>query len=118
MPVGEDTAQEFQKRRAETWAASKPWLLLMAIGVIIGSFVGDLNDQSPTQNLVLWLAVFAFCGGSIVRLTYIVRAHYRCPVCGKVPMSGSTFLGSGSFGYERGVDLNPRLCQACGAKLK
>jgi hypothetical protein len=118
MPLDQDTVKEFQENRAETWAASKPWLFLMAIGVIGGLFVGDLNGQSPTERWVLGLIFFVLFGASIMRLTFIVRARYRCPACGKVPMSGWALFGPGSFGYERGVDLNPRQCHNCGTKLK
>ena len=118
MPIEQNTVSAFQKNRAVTWKASKPWLLLMLIGAIGSYFVGDLNSHSSFERWLVWLLCFVLFGASIARLIFIVRTHYRCPACGEVPMSGWASLGSSSLGYERGVDLNPSQCPSCGVKLK
>ena len=118
MPFDQDTMKKFQESRAETWAASKPWLLLGATGVIGSLFVSELNGHSSIEKWILGLIFFLLFGAAIMRLTYIIRARYRCPACGKIPMSGRASFGPSSFGYERDVNLNPRLCPNCGVKLK
>jgi len=117
MPMDSDTAVEFQKRRAEIWAASKPWLFLMLIGFLGGFFVDRISALSPNAIWTASIVLFLVAGASIVRLVQIVNSNYRCPSCGAVPMSGWASLGPGSFGYEEGVDLSPSACPSCGVKL-
>ncbi|MBZ0068439.1 MAG: DUF2818 family protein [Thiobacillus sp.] len=113
-----DNVQEFQRRRKQTWAAAKPWLLLLAVSVGVGLAVGNVTNQSSQKEWAFFLLAFILFFASVVRLVFIVRALYRCPACGEVPMSGWANIGPHSFGAERGVDLNPVQCSRCGAKLK
>ncbi len=113
-----DTVREFQLRRKQTWATAKPWLLLLAVSIGVGLFVGDVSDRSSEKEWAIFLGMFVAFFVSILRLVFIVRAQYRCPVCGEVPMSGWALLGPSAFGAEHGVDLNPSQCSHCGAKLK
>ena len=101
-------ALEFQRRRNETWVAARGWVLSMALGALGGLFVGDLNDQLAPLEWAFGLACFAMFAIPIVRLTYLIRAHYLCPACGQVPMGGFFSFGPSAIGYSRGVELNPK----------
>ena len=114
----QDSVAIFQERRADTWAAGKPWLFLMVVGFIGDWYVGKVDDQTSPRLFVIFLAFFVLLGVAIIRLTFIVKALYRCPVCEEVPMSGWGTFGPGSFEFHSGVDLNPKICPRCGAKLR
>ena len=118
MPPSTDTVQEFQRKRKQTWAAAKPWLLLLVASVVGGLVIGEVTDQSSQEEWWLFLLAVALFIATVARLVFIVRALYRCPACSEVPMSGWAQLGPSSFGAERGVDLNPAQCSRCGTKLK
>ena len=113
-----DTVREFQLRRMQTWAAAKPWLLLLVASTVGGLFVGSVTGQSSQKEWAFFLLAVVVFIASVVRLVFIVRALYRCPACGEVPLSGWAQVGSRSLGVESGVDLNPVQCSRCGAKLK
>ena len=118
MPATIDTVREFQVRRKQTWAAAKPWLLLLIASIVVGLFVGDVSEKSSEKEWAIFLGMFAAFFASILRLVFIFRAQYRCPACGEIPLSSWVSLGPQTFGVERGVDLNPSVCSHCGAKLK
>lgn len=111
-----DTAQEFQRRRKQVWSKTRFWLLALVSG-FVGFFV--VVDGNIDPSLEKWaFFFFAVVAISVVRITFVVCALYRCPICNKIPMSGEFWLGSGSLSYERLVVLDPTECQGCGAKLK
>ena len=110
--------QEFKHRRAETWVASKYWLLLVIVGFVGGAFVGNLDQDSPAELWKWGSLFFALIFVSILRLVFIVRDKYRCPACEGIPMQRNTLLGPGSFGVEEGVALSPARCSNCGVRLK
>jgi hypothetical protein len=110
--------EEFKRRRAETWAASKYWLLLAIAGFAGGAFIGDLNQDSSPKLWKWGTLFFSLVFVSVLRLVFVVRASYRCPACGEIPMQGSALLGPGSFGVEEGVALSPSRCSNCGVRLK
>lgn len=118
MSVSFDSVKEFQRRRKETWAAAKPWAFLLVGSAIGGLFITMAHGKPLTDHWLFSLILFAGFAVSILRLTFIVKASYRCPVCGEVPMQGVSLLGPPSFGHEEGVDLNPTKCLHCGAQLK
>lgn len=118
MPLEQDTVKAFKQNRAATWAASKLWLLLMAIG-LAGAYLSHIgNMRFGFGGWLLPLLCFFFFCISLARFLYIVRTRYVCPACGETPMIGRASFGPSSFGYSRGVDLNPSECPSCGAKLK
>lgn len=118
MPSELEIIEEFKKRRADTWAASKYWLLLAIIGFVGGMFVGNLDQNSSPERWRWGILFLAFIFVAVLRLTFIVRSKYRCPSCGNIPMQRSTQLGPGSFGIEEGVALSPTRCSNCGVRLK
>lgn len=118
MSLSLDSVKEFQKRRKEAWAAARPWLILLLGSAIGGLFITKADGEPLNDHLLLSILVFAGFAVSILRLTYVVKAKYCCPVCGKVPMQGASLLGPSSLGHEEGVDLNPTKCSHCGAQLK
>ena len=118
MPSEHEIIEEFKQRRALIWASSKYWLLLAAIGFVGGAYIGNL-DQNSSPGLWMWgVLFFAFIFVSILRLVFVVRANYRCPACGEIPMRRKAMFGPGSFGFQKGVEVSPIACTNCGARLK
>jgi hypothetical protein len=118
MPEPSDTARKFQLRQKQTWAAAKPWILLLVTSAVVSLVVGNVSSQSSQKEWAFFLLAAGLFFASVARLVFIVRSLYRCPACGEVPLSGWANIGPHTFGAERGVDLNPAQCSRCGAKLK
>ena len=111
----EDTAAEFQRRRADTWSISRPWLLLAALSFTVDVLAGRFDLLSSSEDRIFGQISLAVFGASILRLIFVLRTRYLCPACGAMPMTGGS---SAPFWYRRGVDLDPETCSNCGAKLK
>ncbi len=90
----------------------------MLIGFAGGLFVGEINSQTSVTQTILFILSLVLVLASIIKVTMIVRSSYRCPTCKRLPLSGWGTLGPNSFGYEKGIDLDPTLCPYCGTKLK
>jgi hypothetical protein len=108
---------EFQRRRMLTWNAVKFWFIAMACGVVGMLLVGDVDLNSTPRQLGLSIFFFTLFAVPIVRIVVVVRATYRCPACGAIPMSGSVSFGPSIYGYDRGVAFSPKTCSACGVRL-
>lgn len=76
---------EFQKRRKHTWVVARWWVLPIALCVLF-KLVKYINDPTAPLEMTFSLICFTMVAVSIVRLTYIIRAHYLCPACEQVPM--------------------------------
>lgn len=60
----------------------------------------------PLGTLNLLFGSFIAAGVSIIRITFVVRRLYRCPVCDGIPRNRGSVL------------LDPETCPDCGARLK
>ena len=109
MSQDQDIAREFQKRRETTWNLEKPWVLFMAMGWIGVFIVFNYNGFPPDVRAGLFWGSFLTLVVTIIRINFIIMRNYRCPSCGKIPMT---------HGMRNGVMLNPEECPSCGAILK
>ena len=116
MISNHDASQEFQRRRRQTWVGTRFWMLAMVFGFVGFFVVTDVYNDSSLEKWAFFF--FAVIAVSIIRITFVVGARYRCPICDKIPMSGGFWLGPASLSYERYVPFDPTECPSCGAKLK
>ena len=111
--------EEWRQRRSSTWRAIR---VALTISVICGGAFWYLaKTPASAMNGTQLLATFAiFCALGTAMLVVIFRTNrlYRCPRCDSVPMGEWAAFGSGPFGYESGVALNPKRCASCGAVLR
>lgn len=92
--MSKEEITEFQQRRAKWLRRAIPSVALFLIGALIGVTTGRFN-------IGFYFAIVSFIGWS-----YFTWRLYRCPRCNKIPSSG------------KGVVLNPKFCQNCGAQLR
>ncbi|MEM4987529.1 hypothetical protein V8G57_09040 [Collimonas sp. H4R21] len=110
------TVEEFRHRRKVTWDRAKLWLAAIACGIIGTVLLADVDSNSSPVRFGASIFFFIIAGISSVRVIYIVRANYRCPICDAIPMDGGILL-SPSIGYDEGIAINPKRCSGCGARL-
>lgn len=114
-----DAPMEFKQRRHRTWRAVRWWILVGVIAGVTFALVPGGQDRALSQGeFAFMMACFFTVAISIILMIRGILVHYRCPNCGKIPMTSSMSAGSGGFSYRRGVDLNPTTCSHCGARLK
>jgi hypothetical protein len=91
---------EFQRRRRRALAV----LPLVVVPPVL-SITGVLD--------VFWGTLLWF-GGFLVGFL-LLGLFYRCPQCNQLPMTAWERDG---MGYKQYLDLDPRQCRKCGARLK
>jgi len=104
------SVKEFQKRRKRAFKLFLPCLTLM-FGSLFAMIFGPRDVE--IDWVVYGLAgFFVSIGAQLV----VFLSIYRCPLCNTIPMltEGSILTGS----YEKGIDLAPKVCPTCGARLK
>lgn len=111
MKSVEHTAYTFQKRRKKTWRSARRWLVPMAIGLTGSLYIDEFTAKYPRDEGLFEIGCAVLFVAPLLRLRYLVHDEYLCPVCEKVPMAPET-------SFWGGIDLNPKLCPNCGAKLK
>lgn len=105
------TAYAFQKRRRKAWRSALRWMVPMAIGLAGACYIDEFSERYPRQEGLYEIACSVLFVAPILRLRQLVLDQYLCPACEKVPMAPeAAFWG--------GIDLNPKQCPNCGAKLK
>jgi hypothetical protein len=113
-----DVSAEFQSRRTETWRHVKPWLFATLLAAIPWLFEKSIEENASVAGLTILLGSLLVWLFAILKISHAMNEHYRCPNCNRVPMSGKLFFGTGGVDFEEGVDLTPRICRGCGARLR
>jgi 4-amino-4-deoxy-L-arabinose transferase-like glycosyltransferase len=119
MTSGIDYAAQWNRRRSETWRATRLWLLVALVAGVV-MYLGprgstrDITEAQFTVQLVCLVVLMI----SMSVVIFAVRKHYRCPRCEAIPMSSWWQSRSGGIGFRSGVDLFPSVCPTCGAKLR
>jgi predicted RNA-binding Zn-ribbon protein involved in translation (DUF1610 family) len=102
-----DGSAEFQKRRRRAWRKVR-WAVL----ALLVSFAAAWWDMR------FFFIGFVASAGAIIWLTFVGTRHYRCPACGKLPMTNGPAFGTDGIWYDKSVDLDPEFCSNCGVRLK
>lgn len=102
-----DWSAEFQTRRRRAWRKAR-W----AAAILLASFAAAFWDMR------FFLLAFVGGMGAIVWLIFVASRYYRCPACGKTPMTNGPAFGTEGVLYEKSVDLDPEFCSNCGVRLK
>lgn len=117
MANAPDVSKQFQRRRKETWRLAKPWLVALLLAGAPLYWMGDLDGEAAPERVLMFVAFFGILLVSVWRIVWIVQKTYRCPACDRVPMSRSSGVGTGGCDCADEVDLNPKSCPGCGARL-
>lgn len=115
---GVDASAEFKRRRIETWRRTRAWLFAVLLAALPWLFVKSIEERASVTGLTALLGSLVVFLVAAIKISGVVSQNYRCPICNTVPMSGNFFFGSGGIGLEDDVDVAPKACRECGARLR
>lgn len=104
---------EFQRRRKSYIRKSIPGMLLAAVGLGLCIYATGGGGEAPPEkfSIFVWGMATAFAGGLWAFILACII--YRCPVCNSIPVTEASGCES-----DNAINIFPRNCAKCGARLK
>jgi hypothetical protein len=102
-----DVSVEFQARRKEAWRLIWPWVVVEIVGcplTLLAYQCGQDSERLFVRLVPACLFLALFLVG--LKITWLRREGIRCPVCDSTQES------------QDDIDLSPKRCVVCGAKLR